>query len=123
MAQTIESESPIQPHVTTADDYRAPDWLRYPRAVCFDGYSPPLYPDIKKFDARRLIQRVAELGADTFSRAYPPLRAGAVRRCFITRCLTAVVAGRLRDVEDLLASGGQLQASGHGSVDKLLSQT
>ncbi len=46
------------------DKYLAPDWLRYSRGVYFDGYSPPVYPHMKDFDARRLLQTVVELGGD-----------------------------------------------------------
>jgi hypothetical protein len=45
--------------------YQAPDWLRYARAVYFDGYSPPVYPHMKDFDARRLVETVTKLGGDT----------------------------------------------------------
>jgi hypothetical protein len=48
-----------------SDGYQAPDWLRYSRTVYFDGYSPPIYPHIDEFDARRLLEIVAELGGDT----------------------------------------------------------
>jgi hypothetical protein len=47
------------------DDYQAPSWLRYARTVCFDGYSPPVYPHPKDFDGRRLVKIVVELGGDT----------------------------------------------------------
>ena len=52
------------------DDYRAPDWLRYSRGVLFDGYSPPAYPHVKDFDARRLVQTVVDVGGD-FLRSQP----------------------------------------------------
>jgi Hypothetical glycosyl hydrolase 6/Beta-galactosidase trimerisation domain len=42
----------------------APEWLRYSRAVMFDGYSPPLYPHMKDFSAQRLLQTVTELGGN-----------------------------------------------------------
>jgi hypothetical protein len=48
----------------TEDGYIAPEWLRYARAVMLDGYSPPLYPHMKDFSARRLLETVAELGAN-----------------------------------------------------------
>ena len=46
------------------DNYEVPDWLRYPRAVYFDGYSPPVYPHLDDFDARRLLQTVTDLGGN-----------------------------------------------------------
>jgi len=47
------------------DGYQAPDWLRYSRTIYFDGYSPPLLPHMKDFDAGRLVATVTELGGDT----------------------------------------------------------
>jgi len=47
-----------------SDGYKVPDWLRYSRAVYFDGYSPPVYPHLDDFDARRLLQTVTELGGN-----------------------------------------------------------
>jgi hypothetical protein len=64
-------------------EYAPPDWLRYARTVYFDGYSPPVYPHLRDFDARRLVECVLECGGDTLryqpigywaiypSRAYP----------------------------------------------------
>ena len=46
-------------------EYQAPAWLRYVRAVYFDGFSPPVYPHMKDFDAARLLRIVQELGGDT----------------------------------------------------------
>ncbi len=46
------------------DDYRVPDWLRYSRSVYFDGYSPPVYPHMKDFDARRLLETVQQLNGN-----------------------------------------------------------
>jgi hypothetical protein len=63
------------------DNYHAPDWLRYARAVYFDGYSSPLYPHIKTFDAKQLVDLVVALGGDTLRfqpigfRAYYPSKA------------------------------------------------
>jgi len=47
------------------DEYRAPEWLRYTRAVFFEGYAAPVYPEVKNFDARRLVEVSKELGGDT----------------------------------------------------------
>src|SRR5579875_840395 len=44
--------------------YEAPSWLRYTRTVCFDGYGPPVYPHMKGFDAKRLVQAASELGGN-----------------------------------------------------------
>lgn len=49
----------------SSDGYQAPEWLRFARTIYFDGYSPPIYPHIDEFDARRLVEIVAELGGDT----------------------------------------------------------
>ena len=46
------------------DGYTAPAWLQTARGVYFDGYSPPVYPHIKDFDARKLIDIVVELGGN-----------------------------------------------------------
>jgi hypothetical protein len=48
----------------SGDQYRPPEWLRDSQAVYFDGYSPPVYPHMKDFDARRLLQVVVELGGN-----------------------------------------------------------
>ncbi len=48
-----------------ASDYNAPEWLRYSRGVLFDGYSSPIYPHLDKFSARRLLEAVVEIGADS----------------------------------------------------------
>ena len=59
-------------------DYHAPDWLRSIRALYFDGYTAPLYPHMKDFDAKRLVEILVELGGDTLRfqpigyRAYYP---------------------------------------------------
>jgi len=47
------------------DNYRAPDWLRYSRSVYFEGYCPPVFPQVKDFDARRIVELAAEIGGDT----------------------------------------------------------
>ena len=52
--------SPFMP-----DGYEAPDWLRYARTIYFDGYSPPLYPHFRDFDAKRLVECAIRLGGDT----------------------------------------------------------
>lgn len=47
------------------DGYEAPDWLRYPRTIFFEGYAPPVFPRVKNFDAARLVEISKELGGDT----------------------------------------------------------
>lgn len=47
------------------DNYRAPDWLRFSRSVYFEGYCPPVWPQVKDFDARRIVDLTAEIGGDT----------------------------------------------------------
>jgi hypothetical protein len=84
------------------DDYHAPDWLRYARVVYFDGYAPPLYPHIKGFDAKRLVDAVVELGGDTLRfqpvgfRAYYPSKAFPVHPELGNRDLIEEVARECR---------------------------
>src|SRR5262245_57568881 len=65
-------------HSIPEDEYHAPEWLRYARAVYFEGYGPPLYPHMRDFDAKRLVEIVLELGGNTLRfqpigfRAYYP---------------------------------------------------
>jgi hypothetical protein len=47
-----------------ADNYQMPEWLHYAQPVYFDGYSPPLYPHLTDFDAKRLVDIVLELGGN-----------------------------------------------------------
>jgi hypothetical protein len=35
------------------DDCQKPDWLHYARPVYLNGYSPPVDPHLKGFDARK----------------------------------------------------------------------
>ncbi len=67
----LESQAQTSVHAVVAsenaypgDGYKAPEWLRYSQGVLFDGYSPPLYPHMKDFDASHLVQAVAALGAN-----------------------------------------------------------
>ena len=46
------------------DDYQVPDWFHYAQAVYFDGYSPPVYPHLREFDAKRLVDVVIEFGGN-----------------------------------------------------------
>jgi hypothetical protein len=52
-------------HQPPPDDYRAPEWLRYARAIFFEGYAAPVHPAVKHFDARQLVEVSKELGGDT----------------------------------------------------------
>jgi hypothetical protein len=69
------------PENLASDGYPPPEWLHYARAVYFDGYSSPLYPHMKDFDARRLVEVVTELGGNLLRfqpigyRAYYPSQA------------------------------------------------
>ena len=60
------------------EDYRVPDWLRYARVIYFEGYGPPIYPHLRDFDSKRLVERILEVGGDTLRfqpigyRAYYP---------------------------------------------------
>jgi Beta-galactosidase trimerisation domain len=47
------------------DAYHAPEWLRYARAIYFEGYAPPIFPQVRDFDAKRLVALAQELGGDT----------------------------------------------------------
>ncbi|MGC9349374.1 MAG: hypothetical protein ACP5JG_14645 [Anaerolineae bacterium] len=47
------------------DPFVAPDWLRYARTVCLDGYSPPVTPTVEDFDARQVAEIALDLGGDT----------------------------------------------------------
>jgi len=47
------------------DSYHAPEWLRYSRAIYFEGYAPPIFPHVKDFDAKRIVELARELGGDT----------------------------------------------------------
>ncbi len=46
------------------DRYKAPDWLLSSRSVYFDGYTPPIYPHMKNFNARQLVDAVVGLGGN-----------------------------------------------------------
>lgn len=65
----VEASNRFDPVAATevdfpSDGYQPPEWLRYSRGVLFDGFSPPVYPHMKEFDARRLLQTVVELGGN-----------------------------------------------------------
>lgn len=47
------------------DGYQPPSWLRYSRTIYFEGYSPPVYPRLRDFDAERLVKLALQLGGDT----------------------------------------------------------
>lgn len=63
------------------DGFQPPEWLHYPQTIYFDGYSPPVYPHLKDFDAGRLLAVVRELGGNLLRfqpigyRAYYPSQA------------------------------------------------
>ena len=72
------------PDLYAPDGYEVPDWLRYARYVTLDGYTPPLFPHMKDFNARRVVDCVLALGGNAFrfqangywahypSKVYPP---------------------------------------------------
>lgn len=62
--RTLNALQASQTTTEPQDDGHIPDWLRYAQAVYFDGYSPPVYPHMKAFDAKRLIDTVEELGGN-----------------------------------------------------------
>jgi len=47
------------------DNFQVPEWLRYSRSVYFEGYCPPVFPQVRDFDARRIVELAAEIGGDT----------------------------------------------------------
>ncbi len=47
------------------DNFRVPDWLRYSRTIYFEGYAPPVFPRVRDFDAKRIVELSLELGGDT----------------------------------------------------------
>ncbi len=48
-----------------ADNFQVPAWLRYSRSVYFEGYCPPVFPQVRDFDARRIVELTGEIGGDT----------------------------------------------------------
>jgi hypothetical protein len=84
------------------DGFPTPEWLHCAQAVYFDGYSPPLYPHMKDFDARRLVEVVTELGGNLLRfqpigyRAYYPSQAFPLHDELKGRDLIAEVARECR---------------------------
>ena len=73
-AAAIALDSEADAHeedLPASDGYNPPEWLRFSRTVYFDGYTPPVYPRLKDFDARRLVQCVLDVGGDTMR--YQPI--------------------------------------------------
>jgi Hypothetical glycosyl hydrolase 6/Beta-galactosidase trimerisation domain len=62
---TVEITATTQELIVPPDGYQPPEWLRYARAVYFEGFTPPMHPRLDEFDAERLVKVVVELGADT----------------------------------------------------------
>ena len=85
-----------------SDGFQAPEWLHYAQPIYFDGYSPPVYPHLKDFDARRLVKVVGELGGNLLRfqpigyRAYYPSEAFPVHEELGGRDLIAEVARECR---------------------------
>ncbi len=63
-AQDANLSAAIAQGIFPEDNYRAPDWLRSSRTVYFDGYSPPIYPHLKDFDAKRLVDATVDIGGN-----------------------------------------------------------
>jgi len=55
------------------DGYVSPSWLHYARAIYFEGYTSPVFPYVRDFDAERVVGIVRELGGDTLR--FQPLSA------------------------------------------------
>jgi hypothetical protein len=64
-ARSVKIAAPTQDLIVPPDGYQPPEWLRYSRAIYFEGLTPPIYPQIDDFDADRLVKVVLELGGDT----------------------------------------------------------
>jgi len=64
-ASTVEITAVTQDLSVPSDGFQPPDWLRYARAVYYEGFSPPMHPHLDQFDAERLVKVVVDLGADT----------------------------------------------------------
>jgi Hypothetical glycosyl hydrolase 6/Beta-galactosidase trimerisation domain len=47
------------------DGYEPPSWLRYSKTIYFEGYTQPVYPVLRDFDAERLVKTAVRLGGDT----------------------------------------------------------
>ncbi|MEY4938298.1 MAG: hypothetical protein RIQ93_33, partial [Verrucomicrobiota bacterium] len=62
---TVATPVPTVELVPPPDGYTPPEWLRYMRAIYFEGFSPPVYPHLDEYDAERVVQLVLELGGDT----------------------------------------------------------
>jgi hypothetical protein len=85
-----------------SDGFQPPEWLHYAQPIYFDGYSPPVYPHMKDFDARRLVEVVGELGGNLLRfqpigyRAYYPSQAFPVHEELGGRDLIDEVARECR---------------------------
>ena len=47
------------------DGFVVPGWLHYSRPVYFEGYTAPVFPQVRDFDAERLVAIVQEVGGNT----------------------------------------------------------
>jgi hypothetical protein len=59
-----EQDSATENSGIPPDHYELPEWIHYARTVYFDGYTPPLYPHVNQFDARRLVKAVTDIGGN-----------------------------------------------------------
>ncbi len=62
---TVEIAATTKDLIVPADGYEAPSWMRYMRAIYYEGFTPPMHPHLDEFDAERLVKVVQELGGDT----------------------------------------------------------
>lgn len=62
---TAATPVPTVDLIPPPDAYSPPEWLRYMRAIYFEGFSPPIYPHLDEYDAERVVKLVLELGGDT----------------------------------------------------------
>ena len=59
------NQQPLPEGQPSSDGYQPPSWLRYSRTIYFEGYTEPVYPHIRDFDAERLVKVALQLGGDT----------------------------------------------------------
>ena len=61
----VEISASTHDLIIPPDGYEPPSWMRYMRAIYFEGFTPPLHPHLDEFDAERLVKVAQELGGDT----------------------------------------------------------
>ncbi|MGH9328064.1 MAG: beta-galactosidase trimerization domain-containing protein [Terriglobia bacterium] len=63
-ARQARDPADLKDLIVPPDGYEPPDWFRYAYAVYFEGYAAPLFPSIKRFNARQLVDVVVKLGGN-----------------------------------------------------------